>query len=51
MVTKMANKKGLKQRNYHFGPNLTLLETDFFKELDISTAKYQKILLICCVPW
>ena len=50
MVTKMVDKMGLKQRNCHFGTNLRLLETDF-EELDISTAKYQKILLICCVPW
>ena len=27
MVTKMADKIGLKQRNGHFGPNLRLLES------------------------
>ena len=31
MVTKMANKIGLKQRNCHFGPNLRLLETNFLR--------------------
>ena len=31
MVTKMANKTGLKKRDYHFGPNLSLLETDFLR--------------------
>ena len=31
MVTKMANKIGLKQRNCHFGPNLWFLVTDCFK--------------------
>ena len=41
MVTKMADKIGLKRRNDHFGANLRLLETDF-QELDISTAKYKK---------
>ena len=50
MVTKMADKIGLKQRNCHFGPNLRLLRP-ILKELDISTAKCQKILLICCVAW
>ena len=46
----MTDKIGLKQRNCYFGANLRLLVTDFL-ELDISTAKYQKILLICPVPW
>ena len=49
MVTKMADKIGLKQRNCHFGQNLRLFEDRFFKKLDISTAKYQKILLISSV--
>ena len=41
MVTKVADKIGLKERNCHLGPNLRLLETDFFFiELDINTAKY-----------
>ena len=31
MVTKMADKTGLKQRNCHFGPTLRLLETDFLR--------------------
>ena len=31
MVTKMANKIGLKQRNCHFRPNLRLLEADFLR--------------------
>ena len=31
MVTKMAEKIGFKQRNCHFGPNLSLFETDFLK--------------------
>ena len=31
MISKMADKIGLKQRNCHFEPNLRLLETDFFK--------------------
>ena len=31
MVTKMANKIGLKQRNCHFEPNLRILETEFVK--------------------
>ena len=30
MMTKNDDKIGLKQRNCHFGPNLRLLETDFF---------------------
>ena len=42
LVTKMANKLDFKYRNRHFGPNLSLLETIFFKELGISTAKYKK---------
>ena len=29
IVTKMADKVGLKYRNCHFGPNLRLLETYF----------------------
>ena len=29
MVTKIADKIGLKQRNCHFGPNVRLLEIDF----------------------
>ena len=41
MVTNMADKICLKQRNCHLGPNLRLLETDLL-ELDISTAKYTK---------
>ena len=48
MVTKMANKIGLKQRNCHFGPDLRLLETDF-EELDMSTAKYQNPFNMCAV--
>ena len=28
----MADKIGFKQRNCHLGPNLRLLETDFFKK-------------------
>ena len=44
MVTKMADKIGLKERKCHFGPNLRLLETDFLR-----IARYQKILLTCCV--
>ena len=31
MVTKIADKIGLKLRNCLFGPNLRLLETDFLK--------------------
>ena len=31
MVTKMADEIGLRYRNCHFGPNLKLLATDFFK--------------------
>ena len=31
MVTKRVDKIGIKQRSCHFGPNLRLLETDFFK--------------------
>ena len=31
MVTKMADKIGLKSRNCHFRPNLRLLETDFLR--------------------
>ena len=31
MVTKMADKKGLKLRNCHFRPNLGLFETDFLR--------------------
>ena len=31
MVTKLAEKIGLKQRNCQFGPNLCFFETDFFK--------------------
>ena len=31
MVTKMADKIGLKQEKCHFGPNLRLLETDFLR--------------------
>ena len=31
MVTKMADKIGLKQRNCHLGPNLRLLEAEFLR--------------------
>ena len=31
MVTKMADKIGLKERNCHFRPNLSLMETDFLR--------------------
>ena len=31
MVTKMADEIGLKYRNYHFRPNLRLLETNFLR--------------------
>ena len=31
MVTKMANKLCFKYRNRHFGPNLSLLETNFLR--------------------
>ena len=56
MVTKLANKIGLKLRNGHFRPNLRLLETDFLriryqhkqipkKAFNIMCA--MKILMIC----
>ena len=49
MVTKMAYKIGLKQRNCHIGPNFRLFDTDFFLKMDISTVKYQKKFNMLCV--
>ena len=36
MVTKMADKVGLKYRYWHFGPDLRLLETLFKKKKIVS---------------
>ena len=41
MVTKMADKIGLKKRNCHFRPNFRLLETDF-STIRYQLGKYQK---------
>ena len=52
MVTKMADKIGLKLRNCHFAPNLRILETDFLSlRIRYQQKRIPKIkLLICCVP-
>ena len=49
MVTKMADKIGLKQRNCHFGLNLRLLKTDFLRIRYQQKRIPPKNLIICCV--
>ena len=48
MVTKMADKIGLKYRNCHFRPNLRLLETDVLR-IRYQHKQIPKTLLIYCV--
>ena len=48
--TKIAAKIGLKKRNCHFGPNLRLVEIDFFKiyilaQLNTIDFELKKVLL------
>ena len=50
MITKMADKKGLNRKK--FGPNLRLLETDFFRQLNTKKNSFNMlcaiVILIFC---
>ena len=49
MVTKMADKSGLKKSYCHFRPNLMLLETDVLG-IRYQHKQIPKNVLIYCVP-